>query len=85
MIILFGYYLLVKSLVMYKLKKVNSFVGADNVRYVVAMVEPNSPKVAQNDMVAGIWKMQDMIFWCSSMPKLSASMLFIAAETEIMA
>ncbi len=42
-------------------KKVNSFLGTDNVRYVVAMVEPNSPKVAQNDMVAGIWKMQDLM------------------------
>lgn len=42
-------------------KTVNSFTGSDNVKYVVAYIEPKSPKVAINDMVVGVWKMQDMM------------------------
>ena len=40
---------------------VTSFMGTDNVRYVVAYVDPKTPKVAINDMVVGVWKMQDMM------------------------
>ncbi|MGA9213374.1 hypothetical protein [Kaistella sp.] len=40
---------------------VSSFIGSDNVKYVVAYIEPKSPKVAINDMVLGVWKMQDMM------------------------
>jgi hypothetical protein len=42
-------------------KTVNAFLGSDNVKYIVAYVEPKSPKVAVNDMVVGVWKMQDMM------------------------
>ena len=42
-------------------KTVNSFMGSDNVKYVVAYIEPKSPKVALNDMILGVWKMQDMM------------------------
>lgn len=42
-------------------QKVSSFMGTDNVRYVVAMIDPKSPKVAVNDMTVGVWKMQDMM------------------------
>lgn len=42
-------------------KTVNSFLGSDNMKYVVAYIEPKSPKVAINDMVLGVWKMQDMM------------------------
>ena len=42
-------------------KTVNSFLGSDNVRYIVAFVEPKSPKVAINDLTIGVWKMQDMM------------------------
>ena len=35
--------------------------GTDNVKYVVAMIDPKSPKVAVNDMTVGVWKMQDMM------------------------
>ena len=41
--------------------KVNSFVGTDNERYVVALINPKSPKVAINDLKMGVWKMQDMM------------------------
>ena len=42
-------------------KTVTAFLGSDNVKYVVAYIEPKSPKVAINDMVLGVWKMQDMM------------------------
>ena len=41
-------------------KTVNSFMGSDGVKYVVAYIEPKSPKVATNDMTLGVWKKQDM-------------------------
>ncbi len=42
-------------------QRVTTFTGSDNVKYVAALVEPYSPKVGVNDMVAGVWKMQDMM------------------------
>ncbi len=42
-------------------KKVFSFLGSDNKKYVVAYIDPKNPKVALNDMTAGIWMMQDMM------------------------
>ncbi len=41
--------------------KVSSFMGSDNVKYVVALIDPKSPKVAVNDITVGVWKMQDMM------------------------
>jgi hypothetical protein len=31
------------------------------VKYLVAYVDPHHPKVAVNDLVVGVWKMQDMM------------------------
>lgn len=42
-------------------QRVTSFMGSDNVKYVVALADPNHPKVGTNHMVAGVWKMQDMM------------------------
>lgn len=42
-------------------RRVNSFLGSDNSRYIVAYIEPRTPKVAVNDWVVGAWKMQDMM------------------------
>lgn len=42
-------------------KRVNSFTGSDGVKYIVAYAEPNLPKAAMNDIVMGVWKMQDMM------------------------
>ncbi len=42
-------------------RKVSSFIGTDGVKYVVAYAEPSQPKVAVNDIVLGVWKMQDMM------------------------
>ena len=42
-------------------RRVSSFLGSDNTRYIVAYIEPRTPKVAVNDMTLGVWKMQDMM------------------------
>ena len=42
-------------------KTVNAFLGSDGVKYIVAYIEPKSPKVAVNDLNVGVWKMQDMM------------------------
>ena len=42
-------------------RKVNTFTGSDGVKYLVAYVDPHHPKVAVNDLVVGVWKMQDMM------------------------
>jgi hypothetical protein len=42
-------------------QRVTSFTGSDNVKYIAAYVDPHHPKVGINDMVAGVWKMQDMM------------------------
>ena len=42
-------------------KTVNAFMGSDGVKYIVAYIEPKSPKVAVNDLTVGVWKMQDMM------------------------
>lgn len=42
-------------------QRVTTFTGSDNVKYIAALVNPKSPKVGVNDMVAGVWKMQDMM------------------------
>ena len=42
-------------------QNVSSFMGSDNVRYIVALIEPNTPKIAINDMVVGLYKMETMM------------------------
>lgn len=42
-------------------QRVTTFTGSDNVKYIAAFVDPHHPKVGINDMVAGVWKMQDMM------------------------
>ncbi|MEC5157315.1 hypothetical protein [Chryseobacterium sp. MP_3.2] len=41
--------------------KVSTFLGSDNVKYIVAYIDPKTPKVALNDLKVGVWKMQDMM------------------------
>lgn len=40
---------------------VTSFMGSDDNRYVLALIEPKSPKIAINDMVVGLYKMENMM------------------------
>ncbi len=42
-------------------QRVTTFTGSDGVKYIAAYVDPHHPKVGINDMVAGVWKMQDMM------------------------
>lgn len=42
-------------------RRVNTFMGTDGKKYIVAYAEPHHPKVAVNDVVFGVWKMQDMM------------------------
>ena len=42
-------------------QRVSSFMGTDDVRYILAMVEPMDPEVAINDMQAMLFKMESMM------------------------
>lgn len=42
-------------------QRVTTFTGSDNLKYVVAYVNPHHPKVGINNMVAGVWKMENMM------------------------
>lgn len=42
-------------------QRVTSFMGSDNKRYIIAMIEPNTPKVAINDVTFGLYKMENMM------------------------
>lgn len=42
-------------------KRVNVFMGSDGVRYIIAMIEPTTPQVAINNMVAGVFKSESMM------------------------
>jgi hypothetical protein len=42
-------------------KRVTSFMGTDGTKYVLALIDPSSPKVATNDMTVGVFRMKDMI------------------------
>lgn len=42
-------------------RRVVSFMGSDEQKYIIAYMEPSSPKVAVNDMVAGVFKMESMM------------------------
>lgn len=42
-------------------QRVTSFTGADGVKYVMAYLAPQTPKVAINDFKVGLWKMQSMM------------------------
>ena len=42
-------------------QRVTTFTGSDNIRYIVAYVEPQNPKVALNDIIIGVYKMESMM------------------------
>ena len=42
-------------------QRVTSFMGSDNVRYIIAMISPTTPKVATNDVTFGLYKMENMM------------------------
>ncbi len=44
-------------------QRVTSFMGADNVKYILALMEPSKPSVAINDMQVGLFKMENMMMF----------------------
>ena len=42
-------------------QNVVSFMGTDDVRYILALIEPNSPKIAINNLMVGLYKMENMM------------------------
>lgn len=42
-------------------RTVTTFNGTDGVRYLIAYIAPQTPKVATNDISVGVYKMQDMM------------------------
>lgn len=42
-------------------QNVSSFMGTDASRYIVAMVEPKDPIIGNNDLVVGVYKMENMM------------------------
>lgn len=38
-----------------------SFMGSDDSKYIIAMIEPNDPKIAINDLKVGLFKMENMM------------------------
>lgn len=42
-------------------QRVTTFTGSDNVRYIIAYAEPHHPKVAVNDIIVGVYKMESMM------------------------
>lgn len=49
------------DVVMTQKRVVSVFTGTDNVRYILALMEPSLPDVKINDITAGLYKMQDMM------------------------
>ena len=42
-------------------RRVTPFMGSDGTKYVLALIEPTSPKVAINDIKMGVFKMENMM------------------------
>ncbi len=42
-------------------QSVTSFMGTDGSRYIIALVEPKTPKIAINNMTVGLYKMETMM------------------------
>lgn len=42
-------------------QNVTSFMGSDDIRYIIALIEPQSPKIAINKLKVGLFKMDNMM------------------------
>lgn len=59
------------NVIMTDKKVVSVFTGTDNVKYILALIDPNNPEVAMNDITVGLYKMESMM----SFPVVSNFML----------
>ena len=44
-------------------QRVTTFTGTDGTKYIVALIDPVTPKVATNDMTVGVFKMETMLLF----------------------
>lgn len=44
-------------------QRVTTFKGTDNVKYILAYMEPHHPKVGQNELTVGVFKMENMMIF----------------------
>ena len=44
-------------------QRVSSFTGTDGTKYLLALIEPTTPKVATNDITVGVYKMSSMMMF----------------------
>lgn len=49
------------SVLQYENQNSASFMGSDDTRYILALIEPKDPSIAINTMKVGLYKMQDMM------------------------
>lgn len=49
------------SVLQYENQNSTSFMGSDDTRYILALIEPKDPSIAINTMKVGLYKMQDMM------------------------
>jgi hypothetical protein len=49
------------TVMQYDNQNVTSFMGSDNTRYILALIEPSNPKIAINTMKVGLYKMETMM------------------------
>lgn len=42
-------------------QRVTTFTGTDGARYIIAMIDPQNPRVATNDMTVAVYKMESMM------------------------
>ncbi|GGG58847.1 hypothetical protein [Bizionia arctica] len=49
------------TVMQYENQNVTSFTGSDNVKYVLALLEPTAPKIGINTMKVGLYKMESMM------------------------
>jgi hypothetical protein len=49
------------TVMQYENQNVTSFMGSDNTRYILALIEPENPKIAINIMKVGLYKMENMM------------------------
>lgn len=49
------------EVIQYENQNVTSFMGSDDTRYIVALIEPKNPSIAINEMKVGLFKMENMM------------------------
>ncbi|TYA55929.1 hypothetical protein [Formosa maritima] len=49
------------TVIQYENQNVTSFMGSDNSRYIMALLEPKDPKIAINTMKVGLYRMENMM------------------------